>query len=157
MTAESLEEQGRSWLVSRASSTDIKHLPREDAGDIESEDERGETFVGDLEVLDIQGRVHGHLLDDQDEGDAGVTTWLSWFRAMIEIAEEEEEEEEVERTWTPPKKRVVAFVDGVPARKVDEGVVERARERDEEHGLDGWMDGAAYLAFLGVRAFGGFF
>ena len=56
----------------------------------------------------------------------------------------------------PSAAGVVAFEDRL-GENVDEGVVQRARERDEEHGMDGWMDGAAYLAFLGVRALGGFF
>jgi Protein of unknown function (DUF3984) len=149
VTAESLEEQGRSWLVSRASSTDIKGLNM-----VETEDD-GATFVADLAVFEGDG--HQGVLDDQDDVDEGVTTWLSWFRAMIEIAEDEDEEEE--RVWTPPKRRAVSFAadNVVGGKTVDEGIVERARERDEEHGLDGWMDGAAYLAFLGVRALGGFF
>jgi dipeptidyl aminopeptidase/acylaminoacyl peptidase len=140
-----LEEQGRSWLVSRASSTDVKALDLVDA-----EDE-----VADLAVFEGD---HQGVLDDQEDVDESVTTWLSWFRAMIEIAQDEDEEEE-ERVWTPPKRRAVSFAtDGVVGGKsVDEGIVERARERDEEHGLDGWMDGAAYLAFLGARALGGFF
>ena len=158
VTAESLEEQGRSWLVSRASSTDIKDLPR-DTG-VEDENDGGETFVGDFEALDVEDTVHGHLLDDYEaeDLDAGISTWLSWFRAMIELGEEEDEEDEEQNRWTPtPKRRVVAFAESSLARKVDEGIAERARERDEEHGLDGWMDGAAYLAFLGLRVMEGFF
>jgi len=157
VTAESLEEQGRSWLVSRASSTDVKDLPR-DAG-IEDEHDGGETFVGDFEALGVEDTVHGHLIDDYEaeDLDAGISTWLSWFRAMIELGDEEDEDEELNRWTPPPKRRVVAFAESSLARKFDDGIAERARERDEDHGLDGWMDGAAYLAFLGLRAMEGFF
>ena len=67
---------------------------------------------------------------------------------------EESDDEEIE--WNhPPRRKIVAFAPG--ANDIDNEVIQRARERDEEHGMDGWMDGAAYLAFLGVRALGGFF
>ena len=131
-------------------------MPR--ATGVEDEDDGAETSVRDLEVLAIEDTVHGHLLDgdEAEELDVEVSTWLSWFQALIEIGNEEEEEDQ--NSWTPPpKRRVVAFAETSLAMKVDEGVVERARERDEDHGLDGSMDGAAYLAFLGVRAMGGFF
>lgn len=78
------------------------------------------------------------------------------MRKFMDFGEDSDEDEIEWEVPSPTRKRMVSFAD-VPRQDVDESVVQRARERDEEHGLDGWMDGAAYLAFLGVRAFGGFF
>lgn len=143
-----MEEQGRTWLVSRASSTDLVAL-----NEPEDDEEMYHRYSRDLEIFEI-GATY---LDDEDEeigADGGQkVNWWRWVRTFMEFGEEDDEEE-IE--WEIPKKnKSVSFAEGT--KGVDESVVQRARERDEEHGLDGWMDGAAYLAFLGVRAFGGFF
>lgn len=151
VTAESLEEQGRSWLVSRASSTDLVGQTRlEDSDD--DEDDIYHRHTRDLEILDM-GET---LLDTREEHEEGEEefNWTRWVRTFMDFGEESDGEE---MEWRPPRRRTVAFAEGTMKKKIDEGVVQRARERDEEHGLDGWMDGAAYLAFLGVRALGGFF
>ena len=148
VAAESLEEQGRSWLVSRASSINLavqKHLP-----DDEEEDGIYHRHTRDLEILDLGETA---LEDTREEEEEDEFNWNRWIRTFMEFGEETDDEE-VE--WKPPRRRVVAFADR-PGKDIDEEVVQRARERDEEHGMDGWMDGAAYLAFLGVRALGGFF
>jgi hypothetical protein len=150
VAAESLEEQGRSWLVSRASSTDLagqKHLA--DDEDIEEDDDGiYHRHTRDLEILDIGETIHEETREEED----GEFNWTRWIGTFMDFGEETDDEVE----WKPPRRRIVAFVDR-PGEDIDEGVVQRARERDEEHGMDGWMDGAAYLAFLGVRALGGFF
>ena len=144
VAAESAEELGRSWLVSRASSTDLvgqSHWEEE-----EEEDEEAGIFyrhARDLEILDF-----GEM-GEREEEEEEEFNWTRWVNSFMDFGEESEMEE-VE--WNVPRRRTVAFVD-VPRK----GVVQRARERDEEHGMDGWMDGAAYLAFLGIRAVGGFF
>jgi hypothetical protein len=134
-------------LVSRASSTDLvgqSHWEEEE----EEEDEDGifHRHARDLEILDF-GET-GEREEEEEE-----FNWTRWVKTFMDFGEESETEE-VE--WNVPRRRTVAFVD-VPRKGVDEGVVQRARERDEEHGMDGWMDCAAYLAFLGIRAVGGFF
>ena len=151
VAAESLEEQGRSWLVSRASSTDLagqKHLP-----DDEDDDEDGDGIyhrhTRDLETLDIGETIH----EDTKEEDDGGFDWTRWIGTFMDFGEETDDED-VE--WKLPRRRVVVFADG-QGKNIEEVVIQRTRERDEEHGMDGWMDGAAYLAFLGVRALGGFF
>jgi len=139
ITAERLEEQGRSWLVSRASSTDL-------AGDGHESDEEDVLYhqhTRDLEILDMSVSQY----DDEEE-----FNWSKLVRAFMDFGEESDDDDEAE--WKP-RRRTVAFAEGV--KSFDGTVVQRARERDEEHGLDGWMDGAAYLALLGARAIGGFF
>jgi hypothetical protein len=148
VTAESLEEQGRSWLVSRASSTDLVGQTRLEESD--TEDEMYHRHTRDLEILDIGETLLEELQEEDTEEEFN---WTRWVRTFMDFGEESDVEE---MEWKPPRRRTVAFVDGL-GKRVDESVVQRARERDEEHGLDGWMDGAAYLAFLSVRALGGFF
>jgi Protein of unknown function (DUF3984) len=143
ITAERLEEQGRSWLVSRASSTDL-------AGDGHESDEEDVLYhqhTRDLEILDMSVSQYDDEQDDEEE-----FNWSKLVRAFMDFGEESDDDDEAE--WKP-RRRTVAFAEGV--KSFDGTVVQRARERDEEHGLDGWMDGAAYLALLGARAIGGFF
>ena len=152
LTAESLEQQGRSWLVSRASSTDLagqKRPPEE--SDNEEEDGLYHRHTRDLEILDIGETLHEHITEEEAEEEEEEFNWARWVKTFMDFGEDDDDLE-----WKyPPRRRIVAFADGV--KNVDEGVIQRVRERDEEHGMDGWMDGAAYLAFLGVRALGGFF
>jgi Protein of unknown function (DUF3984) len=139
VAAEGLEEQGRSWLVSRASSTDI--VAQTHLEDYEEED-LFHRHTADLEILDI-----GEMLHEYPEESEQVN-WTKWIRTFMEFGDESEDEEIEILTR---RKRTVSFVDG--EGEVTSAVVQRARERDEEHGLDGWMDGAAYLTFLAVHAF----
>jgi hypothetical protein len=145
--AESLEEQGRSWLVSRASSTDLLAL-----NEPENEEEMYHRYSRDLEIFDIGATyLEEEIEEEEEDGEGKSVNWWRWVRTFMEFGEETDDEIE----WEIPRRKSVSFAAGT--KNMDGSVVQRARERDEEHGLDGWMDGAAYLAFLGVRAFGGFF
>jgi hypothetical protein len=108
----------------------------------------------DLEILDL-GETLGELLEEEVEEDEEEFNWTRWIKAFLDFGDEADDGIE-QMVWTPPRKRTITFADNVRG-DVDENIVQRARERDEDHGMDGWMDGAAYLAFLGVRAIGGFF
>lgn len=154
VAAESLEEQGRSWLVTRASSTDLTGLAQrvlrhdhEDSGD---DDPLYHRYTRDLEILDVGEALYGDL-DGEEEEEEGYN-WTKWVKTFMDFGDESDDELEWEK---PPRHKSVTF--DVPKKDVDENIVARARERDDEHGLDGWMDGAAYLGFLGVRALGAFF
>lgn len=155
MTAESLEEQGRSWLVSRASSTDLigRQLSLDDDEDDEEKEGLYHRHTRDLEIMDMGETFLGESSEEELEEEEEVNL-AGWIRTFMEFWDESDYDEDI--NWEPPRRRMVSFADGV-GEDVDEGIVQRARERDEEHGMDGWMDGAAYLAFLGARAFGGFF
>jgi Protein of unknown function (DUF3984) len=155
VTAEGLEEQGRSWLVSRASSTDLigQQVSQDDDEDEEESEELYHRHTRDLEIMDICETFLEESSEEEQEEEAELNL-AGWIRTFMEFWEESDYDEDIK--WEPPRRRMVAFADGV-GEDVDDGVVQRARERDEEHGMDGWMDGAAYLAFLGARAFGGFF
>jgi len=153
--------------VSRASSTDlvVKNVVDDDYEEEEEEQEEQENVLyhrhtRDLEIFEIGVNYLGEEDDEEADpsGDGERVNWLWWWMRKFMDFGEDSDEDEIEWEVPPPstRKRMVSFAD-VPRRDVDESVVQRARERDEEHGLDGWMDGAAYLAFLGVRAFGGFF
>ena len=149
VAAERLEQEGRSWLVSRASSTDlVGHV------DLDSDEEYGiyHRHARDLEILELGTTLYD--VDKEPEQEEEYN-WNTWIKAFLEFGEESDDEN---GEWKPPRRRTVAFVD-MPGkgREVDENTVQRVRERDDEHGMDGWMDGAVYLAFLGVRALGGFF
>jgi Protein of unknown function (DUF3984) len=151
VAAESLEQEGRSWLVTRASSTDLVaqgHL------DLDGEDTIYHRHTKELEILELGERFFAENEEEHDPNEE--FNWSSWIQAFLESGEESDDDTEVE--WKPVRRRIVAFED-VPERgsDVSDEIARRARERDEEHGLDGWMDGAAYLAFLGVRALGGMF
>jgi len=150
VTAESLEEQGRSWLVTRASSTDLAGQTHHDS----DEEEIYHRQARDLEILDL-GETLGELLEVEAEGDEEEFNWTRLIKTFLDFGDEDDDDIE-QIVWTPPRKRTITFADNV-RKDVDENIVQRARERDEDHGMDGWMDGAAYLAFLGVRAIGGFF
>jgi hypothetical protein len=104
-----------------------------------------------LEILDIGETMNEEIQEDSEE--QKEIDWPRWVRTFMDFGEESESEE-IE--WKTPRRRTVAFADP-PQKDIDERVVQRARERDEEHGMDGWMDGAAYLGFLGIRAIGGLF
>jgi hypothetical protein len=95
------------------------------------------------------------LREEEAEEEGDEFNWTRWIRAFMDFGDDDDDDIE-QMVWTPPRRRTITFADSV-RKDVDETVVQRARERDEDHGLDGWMDGAAYLAFLGVRAIGGFF
>lgn len=155
MTAESLEEQGRSWLVSRASSTDLigRQLSLDDDEDDEEKEGLYHRHTRDLEIMDMGETFLGESSEEELEEEEEVNL-AGWIRTFMEFWDESDYDEDI--NWEPPRRRMVSFADGV-GEDVDERNVQRARERDEEHGMDGWMDGAAYLAFLGARAFGGFF
>ena len=150
VTAESLEEQGRSWLVTRASSTDLVGQGRPESDD----EEVYHRHARDLEILDLGETLH-ELREEETEDEGDEFNWTRWVKAFMDFGDDDDDNLE-HRVWTPPKRRTITFADSV-RKDVEESVVQRARERDEDHGLDGWMDGAAYLAFLGVRAIGGFF
>jgi hypothetical protein len=155
VTAESLEEQGRSWLVTRASSTDLvgQQLSYDEGEDEEEKEGLYHRHTRDLEIMDIGETVFEESSEEEQENEEGINL-KRWIRNFMEFWEDSDHDEDIE--WTPPRRRMVAFADVVGA-DVDDETVQRARERDEEHGMDGWMDGAAFLAFLGARAFGGFF
>ena len=167
VAAESLEQEGRSWLVSRASSTDLAsqqvfHVAH-DEDDVEGEEEEEDggmyhRHTRDLEILDIGETLHEDIggEETEEEGEEEFN-WTRWVKTFMDFGEESDDDDDgVQWRKEVPRRRTVAFVETGMSREVDEAVVQRARERDEEHGLDGWMDGAAYLAFLGVRALGVF-
>ena len=137
-------------MVTRASSTDLVGQGRPES----DEDEVYHRHARDLEILD-SGETLEELREEEAEEDKDEFNWTRWVKALMEFGGDDDDDIE-QMVWTPPRRRTVAFADNV-RKDVDENVVQRARERDEDHGMDGWMDGAAYLAFLGVRAIGGFF
>lgn len=161
MVAESLEQEGRSWLVSRASSTDLAsqqifHVASDDEGEAsEEEDEMYHRHTRDLEILDIGETLHEDIGGEEAEEEEEFN-WTRWVKTFMDFGEESDDDDHEQWRKEVPRRRTVAFVETGMRKEVDEAVVQRARERDEEHGLDGWMDGAAYLAFLGVRALGRF-
>jgi len=137
-------------LVTRASSTDLAGQTHHDS----DEEEIYHRQARDLEILDL-GETLGELLEVEAEGDEEEFNWTRLIKTFLDFGDEDDDDIE-QIVWTPPRKRTITFADNV-RKDVDENIVQRARERDEDHGMDGWMDGAAYLAFLGVRAIGGFF
>jgi Protein of unknown function (DUF3984) len=154
ITQESLEEQGRSWLVSRASSTtDLASYREEEEEEISDQETVREGYparqLRDAEILDLEREV----LDDEDEEDG--SDWMIWMTRFLEFDDEDEEELHLHEERTQWRTRRVRVID--PKEGDDANTLRRTQERDEEHGLDGWMDGAASLAFLSVRAFGGLF
>ena len=109
--------------------------------------------------MDIGETVHEDVgaEEDEEEEEGEEFNWTHWVKTFMDFGEESDDDDGQQWRKELPRRRTVAFAETTIGRtKVDEAVVQRARERDEEHGLDGWMDGAAYLAFLGVRALGMF-
>ena len=150
--------------MSRASSTDLAsqqvfHVASDDEEEGGQEEEEGGMYhrhTRDLEILDIGETLHEDVRAEEAEEEEEFN-WTRWVKTFMDFGEESDDDDGQEWRKEVPRRRTVAFAETSLGRKrVDEAVVQRARERDEEHGLDGWMDGAAYLAFLGVRALGMF-
>ena len=106
VAAESLEEQGRSWLVSRASSTDLagqKYLPDKEDEE-EDDDEIYHRHTRDLEILDMGERIHEDTSEQEDE----EFNWTRWITTFMDFGEETDDDE---LEWKSPRRRMVAFAD----------------------------------------------
>ena len=141
--------------MTRASSTDLASQQVFHMSSDKDDEEVGlyHRHTRDLEILDIGETLHDDLVVEEADAEEEFN-WTRWVRTFMDFGEETDDDEEWRKE--PPRRRTVAFVETKAGQEADEAVVQRARERDEEHGLDGWMDGAAYLVFLGVRALGMF-